>query len=107
MNPFVNPKKRGLQLPKGCKDLADVVQRSKQPKCEHCGAAAVATQGSLGDYRWCAECQRDLGEFAKIEVPKGMLVETSDKAAVSKYRGEMQSRQDNFMRQRVRERRAP
>jgi hypothetical protein len=32
MNPFVNPKKRGFKLPKGCKDLMDVLKRmeSKQ-----------------------------------------------------------------------------
>jgi hypothetical protein len=27
MNPFVNPKKRGVSLPSGCKDLIDVLQR--------------------------------------------------------------------------------
>ena len=26
MNPFVNPKKRGVSLPSGCKDLIDVLQ---------------------------------------------------------------------------------
>jgi hypothetical protein len=26
MNPFVNPKKRGVALPKGCKDLVDVLK---------------------------------------------------------------------------------
>lgn len=26
MNPFVNPKKRGISLPQGCKDLVDVLQ---------------------------------------------------------------------------------
>ena len=26
MNPFVNPKKRGISLPSGCKDLADVLR---------------------------------------------------------------------------------
>jgi hypothetical protein len=26
MNPFVNPKKRGILLPSGCKDLADVLR---------------------------------------------------------------------------------
>jgi hypothetical protein len=29
MNPFVNPKKRGVTLPKDCKDLADVLKRSE------------------------------------------------------------------------------
>jgi len=26
MNPFVNPKQRGISLPKGCKDLVDVLE---------------------------------------------------------------------------------
>jgi|SRR5579859_3729806 len=30
MNPFVNPKKRGILLPAGCKDLADVLNRPKR-----------------------------------------------------------------------------
>jgi hypothetical protein len=30
MNPFVNPKKRSILLPHGCKDLADVLQRPKR-----------------------------------------------------------------------------
>jgi hypothetical protein len=29
MNPFVNPKKRGITLPSGCKDLVDVLKRSE------------------------------------------------------------------------------
>ena len=29
MNPFVNPKKRGVTLPSGCKDLVDVLNRSE------------------------------------------------------------------------------
>jgi LSD1 subclass zinc finger protein len=106
MNPFVNPKKRGVQLPKGCKDLVEVLQGSNRVKCEYCGAPAVALSFmGMVDYRWCMECQRDLKEFAKIEVPKGMLVDTSDEAAVTRYRAEMQRREDDFMRQRVKERR--
>jgi len=30
MNPFVNPKKRSISLPNGCKDLADVLERSQR-----------------------------------------------------------------------------
>ena len=30
MNPFVNPKKRGISLPGGCKDLIDVLHRPKR-----------------------------------------------------------------------------
>lgn len=28
MNPFINPKKRGVTLPSGCKDLVDILNRS-------------------------------------------------------------------------------
>ena len=31
MNPFVNPKKRGVSLPSGCKDLVDVLNLPKRP----------------------------------------------------------------------------
>jgi hypothetical protein len=30
MNPFVNPKKRSISLPAGCKNLVDVLQRPKR-----------------------------------------------------------------------------
>jgi type II secretory ATPase GspE/PulE/Tfp pilus assembly ATPase PilB-like protein len=30
MNPFVNPKKRSISLPKGCKDLVDVLRRRER-----------------------------------------------------------------------------
>jgi hypothetical protein len=96
MNQFVNLKKRGVQLPKGCKNLVDVLQA----KCEYCDAAAVATLGRPGDYRWCEVCQRDLKEFAKIEVHEFRLVfNTSDEAAISRFRAGIQRRQDDFMRQ--------
>ena len=32
MNPFVNPKKRGISLPSGCKDLLDVLQRRESAR---------------------------------------------------------------------------
>jgi type II secretory ATPase GspE/PulE/Tfp pilus assembly ATPase PilB-like protein len=35
MNPFVNPKKRSISLPNGCKDLVDVLKRSES---KHDGA---------------------------------------------------------------------
>jgi hypothetical protein len=101
MNPFVNPNKRGVELPKGYKNLGDVLRAKK---CVYCDDAAVATRGWPGDYRWCEACQRDLAEFAKIEVPKGMLVDGCDQAAVSQYRTEMQRREEDFMRQKVKER---
>ena len=102
MNPFVNPNKRGVELPRGYKNLVDVLRAKK---CMYCDDAAVATRGWPGDYRWCEACQRDLAEFAIIEVPKGKLIDTSDDAARSKYRADMQRREQDFMRQKVRERR--
>jgi hypothetical protein len=32
MNPFVNPKKRGITLPDGCKDLIDVLERPRSKR---------------------------------------------------------------------------
>ena len=32
MNPFVNPNKRGISLPKGCKNLVDVLDRAQRLK---------------------------------------------------------------------------
>jgi type II secretory ATPase GspE/PulE/Tfp pilus assembly ATPase PilB-like protein len=34
MNPFVNPNKRSFTLPKGCKDLADVLKRPEYKRDE-------------------------------------------------------------------------
>jgi hypothetical protein len=111
MNPFVNPKKRGVQLPKGYKDLADVLLGSNQAKCrtkcEYCGKPAIATLGWPGDFRWCRECQQDLKDFAAIEVEvqfRELDFNNLDEAAVSQYRAEMQRRQDDFMQKRVKER---
>jgi hypothetical protein len=77
-----------------------------KPNCEYCGEPAVATLGWPGDFRWCEACQRDLQDFAKIEVPKGMGVDISDPAAISRYRAEMGRREADFMHQRVKERRS-
>jgi hypothetical protein len=111
MNPFVNPKKRGVQFPKGYKDLVEVLVGSNQAKCktkcEYCGKPAVATLRWQGDFRWCKECQQDLKDFAAIEVEvwfRELDVNNPDEAAASQYRAEMQHRQDDFMRKRVKER---
>ncbi len=34
MNPFVNPRKRGISLPKGCKDLIDALHRRERPRAD-------------------------------------------------------------------------
>ncbi|MDB6033497.1 MAG: hypothetical protein JWM16_3835 [Verrucomicrobiales bacterium] len=104
MNPFVNPKHRGVQLPKGKKDLIDVLRGNNQAKCEYCRAPADATRdGFPRDYRWCKACYRDLVVFAageRLEVD----FDLNDEAAVSKFHAETQRRQDDFMRQQIKER---
>lgn len=100
MNPFVNLSKRDIQLPKGCIDLADVFRA----KCEYCDARAVAFRFmGMDDYRWCAECRRDLMEFATKQDYK-FDCDTNDEAAISRFRAESARRQDDFMHQRVKER---
>jgi len=34
MNPFVDPKKRGVSLPKGCKNLIDALRRRERPAAD-------------------------------------------------------------------------
>ena len=102
MNPFVNPKKRGIQLPKGCKDLVDVLEHNKRAKCEYCDSPAVVSNlmGFIVD-RYCGECQSDLTEFATIEIPKSKFIDIRDEVAVSRYQAEMKRREEEFMLERV------
>ena len=109
MNPFINPKKRGIQLPHGAKDLIDVLRprRKKsqgEPKCEYCGAPAVAVpvMGAMDD-RWCKECIRDLKAFAAQQDFK-FDFDPDDEEAVARFREDFQRRQDEFMQQRVKAR---
>jgi len=118
MNDFVNPKKRDVQLPKGAKDLADVLQarhrrRLRKGKCEYCGAPAFvvstcyAVPGILDEeiHRWCEQCRRDLAEFASR--PENQLRDVADGAAqgqVTQQIAERRGRERKFMRKRVRER---
>jgi hypothetical protein len=44
MNPFIDPKKRGVSLPKGCKDLIDTLRRRKGP------AADAVSKRLLAEY---------------------------------------------------------
>lgn len=76
-------------------------------KCEYCSTPAVPfVMMGMEICRWCSECQQDLREFAKIEAPKGMPIDTSDETAVSKYRAEMQRRENDFMRQKIKKRKS-
>jgi hypothetical protein len=121
MNDFVNPKKRSIQLPKGAKDLVDVLQASHRTsldkvKCEYCGASAVsvsvcyAIPGVMDEevHGRCEQCLRDLGEFAAR--PENKLPDDpdiDDDAAMeqmSQQLAERKRREREFMRQRVRER---
>jgi len=87
MKRFVNYRKRGVGLPKGCKDLADLLKmpkESREPgagfarkirtsKCGYCGAPAAAAWASAvldADgtnaeevHFLCEQCHEDLGEF--------------------------------------------
>ena len=100
MNHFVNYRKRSIQLPKGCKNLSDLLSSSKksqdggkslfksigEDKCVYCGAPPVAgwascvwgADGSKADkfHLWCERCQEDLGEFESR--PENKLPELPD-----------------------------
>jgi hypothetical protein len=121
MNDFVNPKKRGIQLPKGAKDLADVLQAShrrglRKGKCDYCGAPAVAISicyaipGVMDDeiHRWCDQCQRDLSEFAarsENKLPEDPDFDNDAKMErLSQQLAERKRREREFMRQRMRDR---
>lgn len=100
MNDFVNYRKRGIQLPKGFKNLSDLLKSCKKPqhgaksvfgitgedKCEYCGAPAAfgwssgmwsadGTTNEEGRF-WCKTCQEDLGEFESL--PENKLPELPD-----------------------------
>jgi hypothetical protein len=121
MNDFVNPKKRGIQLPKGAKDLAEVLKGHdcasvKRGKCDYCDAPAVAVSicraipGVMKEevQRWCEQCQRDLSEFAAR--PENKLPDdpdVDDVAAMDKawqQLAERKRRERKFMHQKVRDR---
>jgi hypothetical protein len=123
MNDFVNPKKRSIQLPKGAKDLADVLQASHRSsldnvKCEYCGAPAVCVSGCCAIpgvmkeeiHGWCERCLQDLSEFSAR--PENKLpddLDIDDDAAMeqmSEQLAERKRREREFMRQRVRERKS-
>ncbi len=102
MNPFVNLNKRGVQLPKACTDLVDVLRAKK---CEYCDDIAVATVGWPADYRWSEACQRDLAEFTAKEDYE-VVFALKCESAISRYRADLQQRQEEFMHQRANERKA-
>jgi hypothetical protein len=109
LNPFVDLKKRSIQLPKGAKDLVDLLQGGRQKAvrqgtCEYCSALSVVRSFMRQKDRcWCAECWRDLTEFAARQEFK-FNFDVADEAAISSFRNEVVRRQDAFMQQRLTER---
>jgi hypothetical protein len=109
MNPFVNLKKRSVQLPDGAKDLIDVLRPRRgrrRPKCQYCGAPAMELHilGTVDD-RWCEECIRDLRQFA-AQLDYHFDFDPDDKEAVARFQEDLQRRQDEFMQQRLKARKA-
>jgi hypothetical protein len=136
MKRFVNYRKRGVELPKGCKNLADLLNAPKQSKqtgevspktireseCEYCGASARFRCGIWGadgtmfeeEHAWCGKCQEDLKDFKSR--PENRLpdfpedFDFSDPKAmepVEQLMREIEERKKIFMRQRVAERKGP
>lgn len=124
MNPFVNPKKRSVQLPKGCKDLADVLNKNWHPisglrnlvnptpksKCDYCGGRPVGGLRLLDDetHFWCEQCRQDLTEFyahSVIALPEA--IDSGDEELVKGLTlqiEEIEKRKEEFIRRRVTER---
>ena len=124
MPKFVNYKKRSVQLPKGCKDLADVLKKHWDPtdgrislpasfpnaKCDYCGGRPVGGLRVLGDeaHFWCEECQRDLTEFYAQSVdalPED--IDSDDEELVRSLTLQVEafeSQKEDFMRRKVTER---
>ena len=64
MNPFVNFRKRGVQLPQGCKDLIDVLKPASQAMGFRTFLAGVADRA-----KWmCMRCSEELLRFLTQEL---------------------------------------
>jgi hypothetical protein len=101
MYPPINPKK---QVPEPTIEHVNPTVITLPKNCEYCSAPAIATIGQPDDYRWCGTCQRDLLEFATLEVSKRNLIEASDRVAISWYRVELHRKEEDFMREKIKER---
>ena len=124
MSEFVNNRKRGIQLPKGCKDLADVLELEKSTaesgsrgptgnaKCDYCGGPAdggssSSIDGKLSKQFWCEQCLTDWREFHRK--PENWLPDDADfrEEAVKRLVEDICRREEEFMRHRVADRKAP
>jgi hypothetical protein len=128
MKKFVNYWKRGVELPKGSKDLADLLKAPKQfkrarsdpakiirkSKCDYCGAPAVAGFLFGEGHFWCKQCGDDVSEFyAKPENRPPRRPEhfdLKDPMAIKELEQllqELEQREAEFMRQKVAARKGP
>src|SRR5690348_4099667 len=118
MNPFVNYRKRSVELPQGCKDLVDVWRSGRacqvkggKLRCEYCGTRPVPGSGAYRCYPtnnlkryWCTECLHDVVEFASR--PENALPRDAD-LSNEQIRREIEAigkKLDEFMQERVRQR---
>lgn len=101
MNPFVNPRKRGAELPRGYKDLAEVLNDHKltKGKCKYCGSF-YAKPDDRHDYPWCKKCDYDLEELSHSQAVQDVL----DSSPPDKVAEELDRLLTNFMRERVKAR---
>ena len=130
MKDFVNYGKRSIQLPKGCKDLSDVLKSPKKSEsacksgCEYCGAPAVVgwasgmwsadgTKSEESHFR-CEQCQEDLKELESRpenrlpELPEDFDFNDLEAAkALERLMHEIREREQAFMRQKMAERKGP
>jgi len=94
-------------------NIRDIVRNGK---CRFCGQPAVGgSGGSLGafigaeHFLWCERCRRDLVEFAQRPenaIPEFPFDDEAAQKRVSQQMAERERRQDEFIRQRVSERRS-
>jgi|SRR5579859_1494321 len=120
MSEFVNRKKRSIELPKGCKDLADVLKLKQQKKvsefrnidnarCDYCGGRAVWGTSFLSrrvlTENWrCQQCCNDWSEF--YAQPDNALPEnwdSEDQEAVKRIE-DLERRAEEYVRRKVAER---
>jgi hypothetical protein len=118
MKRLVNYRKRSVQLPKGCKNLSDVVggsqhkkadsfklpnlfqldEKIRKSKCQYCGDPAVAgsfwyaTPGGPKEeaHFWCKQCSEDLKVFhSRPENALPESAEIEDEATMDQVMGRL------------------
>ncbi len=101
MNPFTNLNQRGVALPKGYQNLADILQGTR---CEYCDDVAVEAEGWPGLIRWCDACQQDLADFLLHDLVEHPPISWGEPLADARFELARQRREFDYMRARVRER---